>query len=164
MGLTFPTPIMMLRQWSPGPMPKELLADREGYRRALTAVRKVPEPSRQEGRAYVRYWIGRLEFAIGYLDAIESVKRAATARQAAKEAKVKNDTQGFRTNLAEAAKQAQVARTTAFRAIEAYAKVAKNRADLGAIATLAEYAYRPLKRKAEALRAENAKAATSDRP
>ena len=164
MGLTFPTPNMMLRQWSPDPLSKELVEDRAGYRRALAAVRKVPEPSRQEGRAYVRYWIGRLEFAIGYLDAIEAVKRAATARKAAKDAKAKNDSQGFRTNLAEAMKQAQVAQTTVFRAIEAYARVAKNRADLGAIATLAEYVYRPLKRKAEALRAEHAKAATADRP
>ena len=35
--------------------------------------------------------------------------------------------------------------------IEAFAAVAKNRADLGAIATMGEYVYRPLKAKAKAL-------------
>ena len=55
--------------------------------------------------------------------------------------------------------QAHVAQTTAVQAIETFAGVAKNRADLGAIATMAEYVYRPLKRKAEELRAECAKPA-----
>ena len=157
MGLTFPVPNMMMRQWSPGPLSKELVEDRAGYRRALAAVRRVPEPSRREGRAYVHYWIGRLEFAVGYLDAIEAVKKAATAWQAAQEAKAKKDPQALKTHLAEAMGQARIAQTTAFRAIEAFANVAKNRCDLGAIATMAEYVYRPLKRKAEQLRAECAK-------
>jgi hypothetical protein len=162
MGLTFPVPNMMLRHWTPGTLSKELIEDRAGYRRALAAVRRVPKPARQEGKTYVQYWIGRLEFAIGYLDAVEAVKKAATAWQAAQEAKAKRDSQGFRTNLAEAMEQTRIARTTAFRAIEAFAKVARNRADLGAIATMAEYVCRPLKRKAEALRAEHAKAATTE--
>ncbi len=156
MGLTFPVPNMMMRQWSPGPLSKELLEDRAGYRRALDAVRRVPQPSRQEGRAYVRYWIGRLEFAVGYLDAIEAVKKAATAWQAAQKAKAKKDAQALKTHLTEAMEQARIAQTTAFRAIEAFANVAKNRADLGAIATMAEYVYRPLKRKTEELRAKSA--------
>ena len=48
--------------------------------------------------------------------------------------------------------QAHIAQTTVFRAIEAYADVAKNRADVGTIATMAEFVYRPLKRKVEELR------------
>jgi hypothetical protein len=37
--------------------------------------------------------------------------------------------------------------TTARGAIESYARVARDQSDRGAIATLAEYVYRPLKRK-----------------
>jgi hypothetical protein len=158
MGLTFPVPNMMLRQWSPGPLPKELVEDRAGYRRALSAVRRVPKPARQAGREYVHYWIGRLEFAIGYLDAIEALKKAATAWQVAQ--KAKDDSQRFRANLAEALSHARLAQATAFRAIEAYAGVARNRADLGAIATMAEYVDRPLKGKIEELRAEQTKTTT----
>ena len=60
MGLTFPHAGMMMRQWSPEPMPKELADDRATYQRALAAVRRAPTPSRPEGKAYVQYWTGRL--------------------------------------------------------------------------------------------------------
>lgn len=55
--------------------------------------------------------------------------------------------------MAEAARLAEVARATVAKAIESYAAVAKDRADLGAIAVLAEYADRPLRSKARELRA-----------
>jgi hypothetical protein len=61
------------------------------------------------------------------------------------------------TKLVQAADQAATAQTTAFRAIETLASVAKNQSDRGAIATMAEYIYRPLKRKAEELCVERAK-------
>jgi len=148
---------MMMQHWTPDPLTKARPEDRAGYRRALAAVRKVPAPSRPEGRAYIQYWIGRLEFAVGYLDAVEAVKKAAKAEKAANDAKAKGDSQGFAVNLREAEQQANVAVTTVVQAIEAFAGVAKNRADLGAIATMGEYVYRPLKRKAAQLRADCAK-------
>jgi hypothetical protein len=157
MGLTFPWPGMMMQHWTPDPLTKVRPEDRAGYRRALAAVGRVPTPARPDGRTYVQYWIGRIEFAVGYLDAVDAVKKAAKAEKAANDAKAKGDLQGFAVSLREAARQAHVAHTTAVQAIEAFAGVAKNRADLGAIATLAEYVYRPLKRKAEQLRADCAK-------
>jgi hypothetical protein len=148
---------MMMKHWSPGPFPKEFSDDRQRYRRALSAVRKAPEPRRAEGRACLKYWIGRLEFAVGYFDAIEAVKQSATAEKAAREAKQKGDGREFRARLSEAAERTKAAQAAAFQAIEAFAGVARNQADRGAIATMAEYVYRPLKRKAEELRAEHAK-------
>lgn len=156
MGFSFPVPTMMTQHWNPGPFSKELAEDRDGYRRALAAVRRVPEPRGEQGRAYVRYWIGRLEFAVAYFDAVEAVKKAATAEKAAGDAKQNGDEREYRAKLAEAVAQANAAETTAFGAIETFAGVAKNQADRGAIATMAEYVYRPLKRKAEELRAEQA--------
>jgi len=157
MGLSFPTPSMMMQYWAAGPLSRELSEDRECYRRALAAVKKVPEPGREEAREYVRYWLKRLEFAVGYFDAIEAVRKAATAETAARNAKQKGDAREYSAKLAEAAEHAKVAQATAFQAIETFAAVARNQADRGAIATMAEYVDRPLKRKAEELRAEHAK-------
>jgi hypothetical protein len=155
LGLCFPVPGMMMKHWSPGPFPKEFSADRDHYRRALAAVRKAPEPRRAEGREYLRYWVRRLEFAIGYFDAIEAVKQAATAEKAAADAKQKGDSEAHRARLSEAAERARAAQTATSSAIEAFAAVARNQADRGAIATMAEYVYRPLKRKAEEFRAHD---------
>lgn len=153
LGLAFPVPGMMMKHWAPGPLSKELSGDREGYRRALAAVRSVSGLRRPEGKAYVAYWIGRLRFAVGYLDAIEAVKRAATAEKAAREAAEKKDPRAFKAKLADALQQTQAAQTAAFQAIEALAGVARNQANRGAVATMAEYVNRPLKRKVEELRA-----------
>jgi hypothetical protein len=153
MGLTFPWPGMMMQHWTPEPLTKARPEDRAGYQRALDTVRRVPLPARPEGQAYVQYWIGRLEFAVQYLDAVQAVKDAAIAEQAANDAKAKGDSQDYKNHLAEAVRLADVAHTTTVQAIESFAAVAKNRADLGAIAVLAEYAYRPLKNKASELHA-----------
>ena len=93
---------------------------------------------------------------MGYFDAIEAVKQAATAEKAAADAKQKGDQQACRARLSEAAERTKAAQAAAFKAIEAFAAVARNQADRGAIATMAEYVYRPLKQKAEELRAEHA--------
>lgn len=153
LGITFPVRTMMMRHWSPGPLSEDYASDRETYRRALAAVRRVPKAGRPEADAYVRYWGGRLQFAVGYFDAIEAVKKAATAEQAAQEARRKGDTAACQARLDEAIQMAEAARTSAFGAIESFASVARNRADLGAIATMAEYVYRPLVQKVTELRA-----------
>ncbi len=154
MGLTFPTAGMMMGQWVAEVMPQKLADDQAIYRRALERVRLVSVPTRPEGKAYLRYWTARLEFAVQYFDAIAAVKRAATAEQAARSAHQKGDASAYRKKLAEALREAQGAHSSAFYAIDTYASVAKNRADAGAVATMAEYVCRQLKRKIEGLRAE----------
>jgi hypothetical protein len=154
MGLTFPTPGMTIRFWDPLPMDKPLLEDRDTYAKALAALRRVEQPTREEGKAYVGYWIGRVEFAIGYLDALTAIRKAATLQKAANDLKPKGDREALRRALAATAAEAENARTTMYKAIDRFAAVARDRADLGAIATLAEYSYRPLQRKAKELRAE----------
>jgi len=140
LGLTFPVPGMMMKHWTPEPTPAELLEGRNGYQRALEAARRAQAQVRRQPRSvsgmassYVDYWVGRLEFGIGYLDTMEAVRRAATA-EAGK-------------NPEEARQHAETALATAQRALEAYARVARDRSDLGAIAVLNEYVYRPLRAK-----------------
>ena len=83
------------------------------------------------------YWVGRLEFGIGYLETIQAIRRAAMAEKA------KKGTETWR--------QAEIALATACRALESYARIACDQSDHGAIAVMNEYVYRPLKAKVEAL-------------
>jgi hypothetical protein len=82
MGLTFPVPEMGTKLFQAGPMPDELRADREAYRRAGDCVRRVATPDHPAGQRFVRYWLGRFEFAVQYYDFIESMRAAGTAHEA----------------------------------------------------------------------------------
>lgn len=133
LGETFPVPGMIMKNWNAGPMPAHLVTVRQGYRRALDAARRAAIKTTPGGTAYVGYWVGRLEFAIGYLDAVEAVRNAATAE-------AKGD-------QAETARWAGESVRRARCALEAYAAVARDQSDRGAIAVMNEYVYRPLKAK-----------------
>src|SRR5262249_31194985 len=65
---------------------------------------------------------------------------------------------------AEALRHAETALATMRTALEAYARVARDRSDLGALATMAEYVDRPLKAKVAQLKSDRAAkaAATAD--
>ncbi|NOY42081.1 MAG: hypothetical protein GXP26_09625 [Planctomycetes bacterium] len=133
LGLGFAIPGMMMKHWQPGPMPETFAKAREGYQRALAAAKQAREKTPEEKRAYIDYWIGRFEFGIGYFDVIEAVRAAATAEKSSK-----SD---------ETLRHAEEALAKARTALEAYARVARDQSDRGAIATLNEYVYRPLKEK-----------------
>ena len=81
LGLAFPVPGMMMKHWQPGPMPEVCVKVRAGYRRALDAALRAREKTPEERRDYVDYWIGRFEYGIYYLDAIEALRLAATSKK-----------------------------------------------------------------------------------
>ena len=154
MGLTFPYPGMLTQFWTHEPPTRTLPEDRTGYLRARAILERVPMSTRAEGNAYRQYWLGRIDFALGYLDAIDAVKQGGLAEKAALDDREAGDTSSQRSHLAQAVANAEEAQALVTKAIEAYAAVARNRADLGAIATLGGYAYRPVKDKAADLRAQ----------
>ena len=137
LGLTFPVPNMLLKHWRPVPFAGELAEDRRTYQRALEAAQRALAKAAPAGRPYVEYWVGRLEFGIGYLDTIEELHRAARAESDK--------------NPAEASRLAASALAAFRRALEAYARVARDQSDRGALASLAEFAYRPLRDKVAAM-------------
>ncbi len=149
LGLTFPVPGMMAKHWKPGPFPEELDRDREGYRKALEILRGAAERVKPSGRRFTDYWMGRLEFGVGYLDAIELVRQAASLEEKAKKAKEQGDEDACRSLIGEAAEKARRALEAIHHALEAYARVVVDRSDLGAIAIMGEYVWRWLKRKVE---------------
>jgi hypothetical protein len=157
MGITFPHHDMFMTYWSPDALQPPFLEDQAIYRRALEIIRKMPQPEQPEGRAYVNYWIGRLDFAVGYFDALRAIQKAAIAEQAAKDAEAKGDKAACRAKFAEALQHGCDARKIAFDAIDAYANVAKSRADAGAVATMAELVCRRLDQKNDELRQQRDK-------
>ncbi|MFB3902004.1 MAG: hypothetical protein ACE15E_00990 [Acidobacteriota bacterium] len=138
MGLTFPVPGMIMRQWTTSPTPKEFLRIRERYGAALQAAERARRKAHPSGRGFVEYWVGRLTFGTEYLHLVQA------ARQAAKfEAEH---------NLQQAQRCAETALNHARRALQAYARVAHNQSDKGALAILNHYVYFPLRAKTMSLR------------
>lgn len=138
LGLTFPVPGMMMKHWEPQPLPKEIIRVRESYQRALDAALRARKKTSGAGRKYVDYWVGRLRFGVQYLDAVEKLRLSAAA-----------DADG---RPADALRNAEAALAAACGGLEAYARVARDQSDRGAIAVMAEYVYRPLKAKVEELK------------
>jgi hypothetical protein len=137
LGFMFPVPGMFAKHWDPVPLPRNIAVVRDRYARALAAAVKARDSSTPDGRCHVDYWIGRLEFGIGYFDVVEAYRRAALADKQARRS--------------DALREAQAALDLARTAIEAYARVAGDQSDRGAIAIMNEYAYRPLKAKVSEL-------------
>jgi hypothetical protein len=132
-SVAFPVPDMMLKHWEAGGMPTSLMDARTSYRKALDLARQALNGSKASGKQYIDYWIGRLQFGIRYLDAVEQVHRAATAEAAHR----RDETEAATTAALQCARES----------IAAYAGVAQDQSDRGAIAVLNEYVYRPLKAK-----------------
>lgn len=138
LGLTYPSPQMMMQHWTPGSMSPELKSVKTRYEGALEAARRALGKTKASGRNYVKYWVGRLEFGVDYMKAIEAVRAAATAGSG----------KDFTRATAEAGRAVDLIRE----GLTAYADVAGDRSDKGAIAVMNEYVYRPLRAKVEELK------------
>jgi hypothetical protein len=138
LGFAFPTPQMMMQHWTAEPLPAPFARVEQHYHAALDAATRAAEHVTPGGRDLTRYWIGRLKFGVGYLQGVAAVRRAGAAEAAGK--------------MQDARREGEAALATVRAAIEAYAGVARDRSDRGAIAVMAEYVYRPLKAKVEKLR------------
>jgi hypothetical protein len=99
----------------------------------LDAARRAQAESTPQGRWYAVYWVGRLEFALGFAKTADLVGSAATAEAA--------------NNHTECIQQTEKALQTITRATDAYARVVRTRSDVGAIAELNQYGIRALKAK-----------------
>ena len=139
LGVGFPVPQMGMSHWlAGGEFSSELAEDRRQWRRALEHVRRAREQA-SRGHEYLDYLSGRLEFGIGYLDLIETLKKAGQAN--------KDGDRGAALAHLEAA--VDVAR----RAVGTHARIARS-TDRGTLAQLNEDLYRTLSRLLEAVRAD----------
>ena len=125
----------MMKHWTPKPLSTEILAVQKRYEQALAAVRSAREKTQAAKRNAQDYWIGRLEYGIQYMEAAGLLHEGALA-----------DSQGRR---ADALRHTERALAKAVSGIEAYARVARDQSDRGAIAMMGDLVYRPLKAKVE---------------
>ena len=144
LGLTFPVPSMISKHLSPGSLSDQLVKDRNGYRRGLVAAKKALAKSSDRGKPYVQYWIGRLEFGIGYIDCIDAAKQLANAKAELKLAQDKENEAVVTAKRRIAVARADAALKISVDMLNALASVARNQSDLGAIAVMNEYIYRRL--------------------
>jgi len=130
LGFGFPVPHMMTKHYNPGGLSEEMQQDHQRYRQAHANLRTALEASRPEGREWMQYFVARLHFAVRYLDAIVAYGATGSAEKSG--------------NRGEARRQSQIAYDAIREALQSYASVAKDHGDLGAIALMNEYCYRPI--------------------
>ena len=133
LGFAFPVPGMMTKHYKKGGLSGSLKQDHQEYRRALELMDEAHRLSRPAGRAYAKYFLERLRFADRFLDAAEAYGATAIAEKSG--------------DPDEARRQIELAYQAIREALEAYAGVAKDHGDLGAIALMNEYCYRPIRDK-----------------
>lgn len=138
LGFAFPVKGMMMKHWTPKAIEKAILDVRATYNSALDAIKSARAGTPPARRAELDYWIGRLGYGMRYIDSARLLRESALA-----------DSQGRKTGALRLARESLA---QAVRGIEAYAKVAKDQSDRGAIAMMGELVYRPLARKVEELR------------
>ncbi|OHB81824.1 MAG: hypothetical protein A2V98_13590 [Planctomycetes bacterium RBG_16_64_12] len=155
LGFGFPVPGMMTKHYTSGGLSEEIQADHARYREALAALEAARRHSRPAGHRLLDYLIGRLVFAVRYLDAAESFGATSRAEKAG--------------NIEEAARHVDEAYAAIRQALEAWADVAEDHGDLGAVALMNKFCYRPIRDKREQLRkamadAQNPNTGRSPRP
>ncbi len=137
LGFGFPVPSMMTKHFSAGGLSAPLKADHGQYRLALEKMEAAHERATPAGKDYTGYYVGRLRFAVRYLDAAEAFGATSVALKA-------EDT-------AEARKQIGWAYEAIREALQAYVDGAGDHGDLGAVALMNEYCYRPIRDKKQEL-------------
>lgn len=144
LGLTYTAPGMMMKHWTPDELAPELKHVESRYQSAHAAAVKALGESSELGKPYVKYWIGRLEFGIDYMGAIEAVHAAAKAEASG--------------NCVNTLRNATRALSLLEEGLSSYASVAQDRSDKGAIAAMNQDAHRPLRAKLVSLKKSDAAA------
>lgn len=132
LGIGMPVETMMTQFYNAGKLSPELKSEHAQYQVALKVLEDAQPLCREEGRFYLDYFIGRLRFAARLLDAAADFGAAGDAeRSGDREA---------------ALKHAANAETAVREAIAAWAEVARDHGELGGVAIMNEFAFRPIQR------------------
>ena len=134
LSFAFTVPNMMMNYWDARqPLDAVFLDIRSKYARAHDAMLEAADHTKLPGKSFVDYFIGRLCFAMRYIDAVEAV---AAAGFAVAEERHRDVIEQLRKALAAMGE-----------ALEAYAAVAADNSDRGAVAALNKFCYRPIQAK-----------------
>jgi len=136
LGYAFPTERMMTKHWEGSEanpivgdcVSEAILQSREKYVRAQQLAREAATYARPAGKHLLVYLVGRLQFGIRYIDTTEALLKAGIAERSGKRPTAIQELQSALAAIREA--------------IQAYANVAADNSDRGAIAILNENSYR----------------------
>lgn len=133
-----PDPKMFMEHYeSADPAPAWWAEAKALYAKGMNEMYRANTRARGGARPWILYHAKRYTFAVHYLTAVESVKKAGLARAA-------KDEDAWAENL-------ELAVEAMHNALGIYSEVAADQSDRGAIAVLNEYAYRPLLKALEEL-------------
>ena len=141
---------MMTKHYSAGELSPAIRADHAKYGQVLGLLREAKKCSAVGNPEFLDYLIGRLEFAVHYLDAADVFGAAGKAERAGKPA--------------ESLEHLDAAVVSIRKALQAWADVAADHGDLGAVALLNEYCYRPIRKKRDELKRRMADTYSVDLP
>lgn len=133
LGFAFPVPGMMMKHWTSEPLPAAFKDIRNAYTSARLFTKDAIAVSSPPGRRKLTYWDRRLQFGIEYLDAVTELRAAAAAEKAG----------SFDETLTHTARALDKVRSS----LSAYASVVTDQSDVGAIAVMNEFVYRPVRDK-----------------
>ena len=123
----------MTKHYAAGGLSDAIKQDRKLYQQALVYMQQARQHCRPEGRPYIDCFVGRLQFAVRYLDAADAFGATAKAEKANKPD--------------DARRHIDTAYAAIREALEAYVATVKNHGDLGAVALVNAYCYRPIRDK-----------------
>jgi hypothetical protein len=133
-----PDPKMFMEHYeSADPAPAWWAEAKTLYAKGMNEMYRANTRAREGARPWILYHAKRYTFAVHYLTAVESVKKAGLARAA-------KDEDAWAENL-------ELAVEAMHNALGIYSEVAADQSDRGAIAVLNQYAYRPLLKALEEL-------------
>jgi hypothetical protein len=137
-GFTFPVPGVVMKHYQSKEPPPAWWKEAKGlYASAMDEMYRANQRAKEAGLTFTRYHAKRLEFAVHYLSSIEAVRLAGVAKS--------------KGQLDAAGEQLEKAIESMYNALDALREVARDNCDLGVIAVLNQYGYRPLKRELEKL-------------
>ena len=113
---------------------------RDHYLNAMNEMYRANTRAREGGRKYTLYFARRFEFGFEFMNAMEAVRKSGLAKQAKKKD--------------EQVAELEKALDSITGASDALAAVASSNSDLGAIALMNEYVYRPVQKLLEQADAE----------
>ncbi|MDP7398330.1 MAG: hypothetical protein QF541_15780, partial [Lentisphaeria bacterium] len=145
LGYGFPTVRMMTKHWEgteANPivgdcLSEAILADRDRFARALELAQEAAGHAWPAGKQFVDYLIGRLVFGVRYIDTTEAVLKAGIAERSGQRETAITELHTAMAKIREA--------------IQAYADVAADNSDRGAVAILNENSYRRIRDKLQEL-------------
>ena len=139
-GFTFPVQGMLMKHYQSAPAPEWWAEANEHYTEAMIEFFRSASNTHPRASQLLNYYAQRGAYVTEYFSCLTALRGAAEAKEAG--------------DLDTTVEKLEAATESLYNAIDTLSNVARDQSDLGLIAVLAEFAYRPLVREFEKTTAE----------